>query len=1693
MAETPPQPIVGTPDRPGGTRVARAALTVLIVDDDPGVRRLTERNLQQAGFHVLAGGSAAEAIELAYRHHPALVLLDVVLPDGSGVDVARQLKGDPALVDVFVVLFSGERISAVDQAEGLDGGFADGYMVRPIGKLELLARIDAFLRIRETQRKLRDSERTYRLLVENSHDIIYTLSTDGVFTFVSPAWTTLVGHATDQVVGRPFQRFVHPDDLARCEAFLQAVTEKGGSQAGIEYRVRHADGSWRWHSSNGAPVMDETGTVVGYDGIAADITDRRRAEDALRLSEEKFAAAFRSSPDANLVSRLEDGRIVEVNDGFVTLSGYAREEALGSSTIALGLWADLADRARCIAALERDGTVNGLDFAFRNKAGEVLECAYSGAMILVGGEAHVLSQVRDVGERRRAVAALGKSEALLRGILDNVQDAYLRADRDGRLVMVSPSAARMFGYGSEADMIGLPAVSFYADEPDREAMFAKLREQGSVTDFYCSGRRKDGSTFAASINAQPYRDDDGAVLGTDGFVRDITERDRVAMALGESEQRYRSVVTALSEAIVLQGADGTIEAANASAEAMLGLTLDQMARRTPIDPRWRAVHEDGSPFPGEKHPAMTTLATGEPCSDVIMGIHKPDGTLTWISTDSVPLFHAGEQRPYAVVTSSTDITDLRRAAGEVEKSQAEHRESERRLLAILEGIALVGVILDSDGRVTFCNDFLLDHTDWTRDEVLGRNWFDLFLPPDVREPVRGIFLESIATGEIPSHYENEIVTRSGGRRLVAWNNTVLRDATGHAVSVASIGEDVTDARRAEDELLSSRERYRALVENISDVIFTLDLQGTFTYVSPAIERLAGYTTDEVEDTPFSRFVHPDDRVGLAGAFAKTAAGISAAHEFRVLDKTGAVRWVVVRSSPVSGRGIPPGITGVMSDITERKQAEEAERASEARYRLLAEHTTDLVWLTDMNMRVTYQSPSSERLRGFTAQELSDLPLEGNLAPESLRVVLDLLGAELPRIMADPDYDPVITLELEYYRKDGTTVWSESRFSVVRDDESRPVAILGEGRDITERRQAELALAGREAELTAIFDVLPIGLTVVDREHRIVRSNPALGRELHLGTEEIAARGFRERRFIRPDGTTMPPEEFASSRAIDTGATVTDVEIGVLLEDGSTVWTSVSAAPVGGPGTGAVVVTRDVTERKLAEDELARRGAELAEAQRIAHVGSWTWDPAADAVTWSEETFRIFGVEPDGPAPTFAEQARFYTAETAARINWAAARSLETGQPFEVEGDLVRADGTTRRLLARAEVVRDADGVVTALRGTAADITELHETQALLLQAQKMETVGHLAGGIAHDFNNLIAVIAGNAELVRAELPPGDPQQVALGEIEDAAHRGRVLTRQLLAFSRQQAIVPEELELDAVVGEIAPMLRRLIGAGIELRSEPHDPGSSVGRVRADRAGLGQVLMNLAVNARDAMPGGGTLTITTREEVFGDADAGRPAALAPGRYEALSVTDTGSGMDAATQERIFEPFFTTKGPDGGTGLGLPTVLRIAHQSGGTITIESEPGHGSTFTLYLPAVGEVVPAPRSVRDPGPAASGTTTILVVEDDPGVRRLTERILSGAGYAVLVAPDGTAALEALATYPGRVGLVVTDVSMPMMGGEELARRIAAAHPGTRVLLMSGYPGSVATTDGIVPPGTHLLGKPFTAAELTAKVREVLGA
>jgi len=427
---------------------------------------------------------------------------------------------------------------------------------------------------------------------------------------------------------------------------------------------------------------------------------------------------------------------------------------------------------------------------------------------------------------------------------------------------------------------------------------------------------------------------------------------------------------------------------------------------------------------------------------------------------------------------------------------------------------------------------------------------------------------------------------------------------------------------------------------------------------------------------------------------------------------------------------------------------------------------------------------------------------------------------------------------------------------------------------------------------------------------------------------------------------------------------------------------------------------------------------------------------------------------------------------------------QSGDAYRV----VRPDGSIRWVRGQVSPVRDATGRTVRLVGIAEDITELKRTEERFLKAQRMEAVGRLAGGIAHDFNNLLTAILGTAELLLEDLPATDPRRADVEEIRKAGSRAADLTRQLLAFSRSQVLEPKVVDPNVMVADMDKLLRRLIGEDVELRTIL---GRDLGAVRADPGQLEQVIVNLAVNARDAMPQGGKLTIETANAELDESYARQHEPVRPGAYVMLAVSDTGVGMDAATKARIFEPFFTTKEKGKGTGLGLATVYGIVKQSGGYIWVYSEPGQGATFKLYFPRVDEPAAAREEPLRKPTRLRGTETILVVEDDQMVRHSTRRMLEAHGYRVLVAESGAEALMLVEQHVEPIHLVVTDVVMPGMNGREVVDRLRARRPDVKALYLSGYTDEAIVHHGIIESGIPFLQKPFTLEALGRKVREVL--
>jgi PAS domain S-box-containing protein len=435
------------------------------------------------------------------------------------------------------------------------------------------------------------------------------------------------------------------------------------------------------------------------------------------------------------------------------------------------------------------------------------------------------------------------------------------------------------------------------------------------------------------------------------------------------------------------------------------------------------------------------------------------------------------------------------------------------------------------------------------------------------------------------------------------------------------------------------------------------------------------------------------------------------------------------------------------------------------------------------------------------------------------------------------------------------------------------------------------------------------------------------------------------------------------------------------------------------------------------------------------------------------------------------------------------RVLETGTALpHYEEDYADAHGVRHTWLTTKVPLRDGLGHVKGVATIALDLTDRKQLEAQLRQAQKMEAIGRLAGGVAHDFNNLLTVITGRSQILLARLGAEDPARRQIDLILKTAEQAAALTRQLLAFSRKQVLQPKVLDPNRIVSRMKKMLRRLIGEHIELVTETR-PG--LGHVRADPGQLEQVMLNLVVNARDAMPEGGRLTVETADAELDDAFCRQHPGARAGPHVMLAVSDTGVGIDGETQAHLFEPFFTTKGVGKGTGLGLATVYGIVKQSGGYVAVTSAPGHGARFEIYLPRVDEPLSQGEDELWPEELLQGRETILLAEDQPDVRELARDVLQLSGYSVLEAKDGAEALELAERERAPVHLLLTDVVMPQMSGRELAARLRARHPGLRVLFMSGYTDDAIVRQEVLESGTAFLQKPFTPDALGRKVRELL--
>jgi PAS domain S-box-containing protein len=907
--------------------------------------------------------------------------------------------------------------------------------------------------------------------------------------------------------------------------------------------------------------------------------------------------------------------------------------------------------------------------------------------------------------------------------------------------------------------------------------------------------------------------------------------------------------------------------------------------------------------------------------------------------------------------------------------------------------------------------------------------------------------------------------------------------------------------------------------------------GRWLRVNGALAELLGSSPEALAGCPADAITHPADRGAEQEATRLLLAGECASYsaEKRLLRAGEEPVWVVSTVTAVSGdEGAPAYFHVAMQDITDRRRAEAELRTREERYRLAAVATQDAVWDWDL---LTDRLAWDERAGGVFGYHRTPAGLSAawwyeRLHAEDRERVVSGIHAAIARGAAE------WTDEYRFRRADGGYAHVRDRGAIVRDEAGDAVRMVGAVMDTTERTRADLLARGQSRlleqiaaglELDAVLERvvrlteahgtnLVAAVMLLDPGARVLRlaSGPSLPAELRAVLDEVeiesetglsATVALRREQVIVPDLEADPSAAGWRGPLLDQGIRAawstplfaTDGMLFGTLEVHSREARSPDAADLRlvelASHLAEIAIERDRNQQALA------RGMRLLEqVLDTLPIGVWVLERDGRILFGNPAGRAIWG----GGIEGFGENRGWWadSGQAIAPEEWAAARAILKGETSLNEVvEIESFDGVHKTILNSAVPLRSLDGAIVGAILVNQDITDqragqeaLRRSEEQLRHAQKMEAVGQLAGGIAHDFNNLLTGILSYSDLVLQELRQGDPIRADIEQIRHAGERAAALTRQLLAFSRRQVLQPRVLSLNGSVTELDSMLRRLVGADVSLETEL-DPG--LWYVLADPGQLEQVLVNLVVNARDAMPDGGRLRIETANLHLQATDDSRANGVRPGAYVTLSVRDTGAGMDVPTQARIFEPFFTTKSAGKGTGLGLSTVYGIVEQSGGHIAVESAPGQGAAFTIFLPRHEGPGVAGTAKTDRRSLPGGTETLLLVEDEAAVRDSARRLLERHGYTVIEARHGADALRIVEAGDRQIDLVLTDLVMPEMGGRELVERLRARHPSLKVLYMSGYSERAVTVDGVMPAGTGFVEKPFTIEQLTRRTREIL--
>ena len=1295
---------------------------------------------------------------------------------------------------------------------------------------------------------------------------------------------------------------------------------------------------------------------------------------------------------------------------------------------------------------------------------------------------------------RKPGSISAESARQLFDFVQNATDMLYTQDLTGDFSWVNPAACRILGY-SYQEAIKLNMVDVVAPEEwdlAREKAARKLQGELVSSQYEITLIAKDGRRIPAEVSTQLAVEN--GVPFIQGIARDISDRKKAEADALIQRAYLEELFDHAPEAIVILDVNDRVQRVNREFTTMFGYSAEEAVGKPVRDLIVPPDFSDESHFFSEttSHGGMVNRETTR---------RRKDGSLIDVSVLGTPI-RVGKNQ-LGVYAIYRDISARKQAEEAVRRSEQHYRR-------VIEDATDIISILDGNGSVRFISPSVTRLLGHETEDLIGRPGFSMIHPDDVGR-AQADFAQVWAGAERDAM---EIRLRHKEGHYIYFEAAANRPKDDRmSGQMVVILRDITERLNAQRALRDSEAQYRLLFERNLAGVFRSTLDGRFIDCNESFARMYGYSSrEEVLGRPASEF-YPStgDRAAFIERLRK--AGVLLDYESHGRRKDGSDIWVLENVTLVRGEnGRPDLLQGTMVDITSRKRTEQVLAESETKFRAVAETAASAIYIHD-GKRFLYVNQASEIISGYSREELLRMDPFDLVHPDSRE---ELRQRTLER-MHGASVNP--SLECKIVNKQGKSLWVELSATSIQFEGG--AAVLATLFDITERKQAEklqsalYRIAEESSRAKNLDDLYPV-------LHGIV-SELMYAKNFYIALYDPANQTVRFPYFVdeaeEPPVGDMPVGKGLTEYVLRTGkpllfspeAPDSRNQLGVFQPIGpaSVDWLGV---PLKKEGVAFGVLTVQSYSEKVrftqAEVEIlnfvSQQVANALERKR-----------AEDALRESEMRNRslvqsaVYGIYRSSVEdrfldvnPALVAMLGYETREEVLQLSLARdvyvdpeerARLVHQYQRSEqisgVEVRWKRRDSKPIIVRLSGRAIMDQQGKTVFFEMIAEDVTERRALEEQLRQSQKMEAVGRLAGGVAHDFNNLLTVIRGYSELMLSQLDPGQPLQAEVEEVRKAADRAALLTQQLLAFSRKQVLAPKILDLNAVVTNMDRLMRRLLGEDVKLVTKLE---SNLGRTKADPGQIEQVIMNLAVNARDAMPEGGTVSIETSNVVL-DEFLSRDFAVTPGPYIMLGFSDTGHGMNAETRARAFEPFFTTKEQGKGTGLGLSTVYGIVKQSGGYIWVYSEPGIGTTFKVYLPMAEEKAEVGQADASPAAMRRGSETILLVEDEDGVRTLIKQLLQRQGYVVIETRHGGEAMVECERHPSPIHLLLTDVVLTQMNGRELVQKLLPMRPEMRVLFMSGYSEEAIAHHGVLNPGTEFLQKPFTTEALIRKVREMLDA